>query len=176
MGWVRHAAAALVLLAPALARAVPPGSPESVAALRQCVAVDKLPEADRDAAIDRGLAVAEAIVAADGRDARGHFAIVCYVGKRMQRAGFSIRQISDLRRLKREMDRTLELAPGDADALLAKGALLLRLPRLLGGDVDEAALLLRQALVAEPDNTEARCFLAEAERSQGVSVDQPPGC
>jgi hypothetical protein len=176
MWWVRHAAALFALLVPVAVRAVPAGSPESIAALKQCDAIDVMADAERDAAIERGLTRAEATVAADARDARGHFAVVCYLGKRMERAGISFRQISDLRRLRRELDRTLELAPGDADALLAKGALLLKLPRLLGGDVDEAEVLLRQALVAEPDNTAVRCYLAEAQRSHGVSVEQPPGC
>ncbi|MBX3028236.1 hypothetical protein KF840_25380 [bacterium] len=176
MWWMGRAAALLALLVPAGAWAVPAGSPESIAALKLCDAVDEMAEADRDAAIARGLAMAEATVAADGRDARGHFALVCYLGKRMERAGISLRQISDLRRLRRELDRTLELAPGDADALLAKGALLLKLPRLLGGDREAAETLLRQALVAEPDNTAARCYLAEAQRAHGAAVASPPGC
>ncbi|MFN8640524.1 MAG: hypothetical protein U0802_02235 [Candidatus Binatia bacterium] len=173
---MRRALVVALLLLPRLAAAVPPGSPAAVAALRACNHADDLPDAERDAALERGLAMAEAAVAADANDARAHFAIVCYVGKRMARAGFSLRQLTDLRRLRREMDATLALAPGDADALLAKGALLLKLPRLLGGDQDEAEALLRAALVAEPDNDRARCFLAEAQRSRGVAVEPPPGC
>ena len=168
--------ACALLALPAAVWAVPPGTPQSIAALKQCDAVDEMRESERDAAIALGLAKAEATVDADARDARGHFAVVCYLGKRMERAGISLRQITDLRRLRRELDTTLALAPGDADALLAKGALLLKLPRLLGGDTDEAETLLRQALVAEPDNTAARCYLAEAQRSHGVVVDSPPGC
>ena len=176
MRWVCHTALVLVLLAPSLAAAVPAGSPESIAALELCDAVDEMAESQRDAALERGLAMAEHAVEADGRDARGHFALVCHLGKRMARAGIGFRQISDLRRLRRELDVTLALAPGDADALLAKGALLLKLPRLLGGDSDEAEALLRQALVAEPDNTAARCYLAEAQRTRGASIESPPGC
>jgi tetratricopeptide (TPR) repeat protein len=175
MRWVRHAAV-LLLFAPATVWAVPPGSPESIAALKLCDALDAMADTEREAALERGLATAEAAIAADPRDARGHFAVVCYLGKRMARAGISFRQITDLSRLKRELDRTLALAPGDADALLAKGALLLRLPRLLGGDPDEAEALLRQALVAEPDNTDVRCYLAEAQRAHGAQVEPPPGC
>ena len=176
MRWLRHSALVFLLLVPSLAAAVPAGSPESIAALKLCDAVDEMAEPERDGALERGLAMAEAAIDADARDARGHFALVCYLGKRMARAGISLRQISDLRRLRRELDLTLALAPGDADALLAKGALLLKLPRLLGGDSDEAEALLRQALVAEPDNTAARCYLAEAQRTHGVSVESPPGC
>ncbi len=169
-------ALALAVVVPPAAWAAPAGSPASIAALKQCDAIDEMADAEQDAAIERGLTAAEAAVDADGRDARAHFAVVCYLGKRMGRAGISLRQITDLRHLRRELDRTLTLAPGDADALLAKGALLLKLPRLLGGDPAEAEALLRQALVAEPDNTAARCYLAEAERTRGVSVESPPGC
>jgi len=169
-------ACALVVAMPSATWAVPAGSPASIAALKACDAVDEIAESERDAAIERGLVKAEATVAADAGDARGHFALVCYLGKRMERAGISLRQITDLRRLRRELDTTLDLAPGDADALLAKGALLLKLPRLLGGDRDQAEALLRQALVAEPDNTAVRCYLAEAQRTRGIAVESPPGC
>lgn len=165
-----------VLLLPGMAPAVPPGTPASIAALAHCDAIDELADAQRDAALARGLAMAEAAVEADATDARAHFAIVCHLGKRMERAGLSLRQFSDLRRLRRELDRTLELAPGDADALVAKGALLLELPRLLGGDRDHAEALLRQALVAEPDNDTARCFLNEARRAAGDDLPSRGGC
>lgn len=173
---MRRALLVALLLVPRLAAAVPPGTPASVAALRACNLVDELPEVERDAALRRGLATAEAAVAADANDARAHFAVFCFVGKRAARAGFGLRTFSDLRRLRREIDATLALAPGDADALLGKGALLLKLPRLLGGDTEEAEVLLRQALVAEPDNADARCYLAEAQRARGATVDAPPGC
>ena len=177
MGHVfRYIALALVVAVPPAAWAAPGGSPASIAALKQCDAIDAMAESDRDVAIERGLTAAEAAVDANAADGRAHFAVVCYLGKRMGRAGISFRQISDLRHLRRELDVTLTLAPDDADALLAKGALLLRLPRLLGGDPGEAETLLRRALAFEPDNTAARCFLAEAERSRGVSVAPPAGC
>ena len=166
----------LAVALPRLAGAVPPGSPASIAALKLCKAIDEMADGERDAALERGLAMAEAAAAADSGDARAHFAMVCHLGKRMRRAGVSLRQIADLRRLRREIDLTLALAPGDADVLLAKGALLLKLPRLLGGDATEAEALLRQALTAEPDNTKVRCYLAEAERARGVTIASPPGC
>lgn len=166
-------AAALAL--PSAAAAVPPGTPASIAALAHCDAIDEMADAAREAALDRGLAMSEAAVAADPGDARAHFALFCHLGKRMERAGISLRQITDLRRLKRELDLTLTLAPGDADALIAKGALLLKLPRLLGGDSDEAETLLRQALVVEPDNDTARCYLEAAQAAHRGSASRD-GC
>ena len=162
-------AALLGLVAAGRAAAVPPGSPTSIAALDLCSDVDEIAEGERDAALARGLALAEAAVATDERDARGHFALFCHLGKRIERSGISFRQLTALRRLRRELDITLALVPGDPDALAAKGALLLKLPRLLGGDAAEAEVLLRRALEAEPDNTAARCYLAEVLRVRGVS-------
>jgi len=170
--------AAVVCVAATRAAAVPPGSAAATEALRHCNAVDRLPDADRDATLARGVAIAEAAVAADASDALGHFALVCLLGKRMERAGLSLWQLSDLRRLKGCLDRTLSLAPGDGDALMAKGALLLGLPRLLGGDATEAERLLREAVAAQPDNDEARCYLDEARRRRGGPDAPPvrPGC
>jgi hypothetical protein len=172
----RALALTALLLLPRLAVAVPPGSPQSVAALRLCRSLDEVPAAERDAALARGLAMAEAAAAADANDARAHFALVCYLGRRAAQAGFGLGQLVTLRRLRSEVERTLALAPGDADALLAKGALLLRLPRLLGGDAAEAEALLGRALAADPDNVRARCYVAEAQRARGVVVEPLPGC
>jgi hypothetical protein len=173
---IRPLLLAAALSLPQAATAVPPGTPASIAALAHCDAIDELADAERDAALVRGLAMAEAAVAADAHDARAHFALFCHLGKRMERAGISLRQITDLRRLKRELDLTLTLAPGDPDALIAKGALLLKLPRLLGGDSDEAETLLRQALVVEPDNDTARCYLDAARAAQGGGTASRDGC
>jgi hypothetical protein len=160
------------------AAAVPPGSPQASAALQQCNRVDRLPDAERDAAIARGIAMSEAALAADGNDGRAHFALFCHLGKRMARDGLGIRQLFALGRLKDEIDTALRLAPDDADALAGKGALLLGLPSLFGGDADEAERLLRRALVIEPSNTDARCHLAAALRARGVRPDfeVPPDC
>jgi len=172
------AAGAAALLGVGPAAAVPSGSTAAAESLALCDAVDDLPDAERDAAIARGLAMAEAALATNDGDGRAHFALFCHLGKRMQRAGISFSHLADLRRLKREIDIALALAPNDPDALAAKGALLLELPRLFGGDAAEAEVLLRRALLFEPDNSDARCYLAAALRARGVSrdADAPPDC
>jgi hypothetical protein len=63
---------------------------------------------------------------------------------------------------------TLALAPNDAEALAAKGALLIRLPRWLGGDRREAELWLRRALAVDPANATARTYLDE------IGIAAPP--
>ncbi|MEO8602914.1 MAG: hypothetical protein ABI629_10085 [bacterium] len=157
--------------------AVPAGSGAAAESLSICDQADHLPFAEREAALARGEAMARAALKADPNDARAHFALFCHLGRRMKRAGIGLSQLIGLGQLKREINTAQELAPDDADVLAAKGALLLELPRLFGGDAAEAERLLRRALVAEPDNTDARCYLAAAMRARGETPhDVPPNC
>jgi hypothetical protein len=134
-----------------------------------CDQVDGLPAADKPVALTHALQLAENAVGADNHDAKAHFALFCNLGKQMQVTGLSFSSWSNFRRLQHELDTTLALAPKDPDALAAKGALLLHLPRLLGGDAVEGERLLRLALDIEPDNSAARRYLAEALENRGAS-------
>ena len=157
-----------VLLAGGPAVAVPPGSSTAGEALSLCEGADNLIGDERDQALARGMTLAEEALAADPHDARAHFAKVCNLGKQMESAGIGIGQLVSLRHLRNELDTTLALAPDDADAMVAKGALLLQLPRLFGGDAAQAEDLLRRALAAEPENGTARCYLAQALTARGA--------
>src|SRR5262249_59714082 len=108
----------------------------------------------------RGLTLAEQAVGADDADAKAHFAVFCNLGKEMKLRGVSLGSLTGVQRLRREIDRTLELAPEWPDALLAKGSFLSELPRLLGGDAKEAERLMRAALKLDPDYLEAHLRLA----------------
>jgi tetratricopeptide (TPR) repeat protein len=145
----------------------PAGTPQSRAAVAACNAGATQPPAARAAHFDRALAAAEAAVAADDRDALAHFAVFCALGERMHLDGASLAALAGVRRLRREIDRTLELAPDFADALAGKGALLTDLPRLLGGDVAAGEQLLRRALAIDPDFLGPRLRLAESLLDQG---------
>jgi hypothetical protein len=168
--WRAVALAALVLLsAIGTATAVPVGSSTARESLTLCEQAEGLTAgAERDQLLVRGMALADAAVAADPRDALAHFATVCNLGNQMETAGIGFGQLVRLPRLRRELDLTLELAPDDADAMVAKGALLLHLPRLLGGDVPAAEGLLRHALAVEPDNHTASCYLAQVLIARGA--------
>jgi tetratricopeptide (TPR) repeat protein len=132
-----------------------------------CATADRVPERERRALLEHGLAVAEAAVAADDHDAAAHLALFCNLGKRMRLDGVSLASLVALRRLRHEIDRTLELAPTDADALVGKAALLYYTPRLLGGDPAEGERLLRTALAVAPDYLDARLALARILRDRG---------
>src|SRR5438094_7959534 len=165
----RAAAAAVALLALARgARAAdPPGSPRANQALAVCLA-DAATPAERRANLARGLALAEEAVAADERDPKAHFAVFCNLGNDLKLRGVGVQSLFGVRRLRREIDRTLELAPDYPDALVGKGELLCELPRLLGGDAAEGERLLRAALRVDPEFVEAHLGLARALAARGA--------
>jgi tetratricopeptide (TPR) repeat protein len=155
------------LAASALA-ADPPGTPASRAAMAARERADVLPEAVRAAALRDALADADRAIAADDADALAHWAAFCALGKLLEAEGVGWSAPGRLRRLRQEVDRTLVLAPDFADAMAGKGALLLGLPRLLGGDAEEGERLLRRALAVDPDYLTPRLRLAKALRERGA--------
>ena len=159
-----HLALAAAIASAALAAAAdPPGSPKSNESLALCArAGDTHDDKAKRDLLARGLTAAEQAVAADDRDPKAHFAVFCNLGKEMRMRGVSLSSLAAVRRLRGEIDRTLELAPDWADALVGKGSFLLELPGFLGGDRDEAERLLRAALRVDPDFIEAHLALARA--------------
>ena len=158
--------AALAAASP-VAAGEPPGSAVAEEAVKRCAAIDDRPSAAESERVAQALELAEQAVAADARDAKAHLAVFCSLAKRTYITGFSLRSLVALHRMHNEIDTALALAPDYTDALLAKGALLLNLPRLLGGDVVAAERLIRAALVIEPDRISARLYLAEALSARG---------
>ena len=107
-------------------------------AIALCAAADAAPPEARVALLARGLALAESAVALDERSARAHYAVVCNLGKATGLGGVGLGTWQAVRRLGHEIDLTIALAPNDPEALAAKGAFLVKLPRWLGGDPVEA--------------------------------------
>ena len=151
--------------------AAAPDAPSTSAgeqALKTCDAIDDRPTSAARPALVEGLARSEQAVAANERDPKAHFAVFCNLAKLTYLDGFKVSSLLSVWRLRREIDRTLELSPDYVDALIAKGALLLNLPRVLGGDLREAERLLRRAVGLEPERVLARLHLAEALHGLGA--------
>ena len=121
----------------------------------------------RKAHFDRGQALAERAVALDDNSADAHFALFCNLGELMRLDGENLTQVFQLRRLMAEVDSTLELDPNHVDAMAAKGTLLVRLPRLLGGDSVKGEAMLRQVLLRDPNAFTTRLALANVCEARG---------
>lgn len=121
---------------------------------------------------ERGQALGEQAVALDDRSADAHFALFCNLGELMRVDGeLNITSMMGFRRMTKELDRTLELAPDHLDALSAKGTFLLRLPFLLGGDKEKGEKLLRYVLLKSPQSINARLSLAKSYCADGRHSD-----
>jgi tetratricopeptide (TPR) repeat protein len=117
---------------------------------------------------EKGQAMGEQAVALDDRSADAHFALFCNLGELMRIDGeLSITSVMGFRRMTKELDRTLELAPDHLAALSAKGTFLLRLPSLLGGDREKGEKLLRYVLLKAPQSVNARLSLAKSYCADG---------
>src|SRR5262249_23664645 len=95
---------------------------------------------------EHGEALATQAVALDDHNANAHFGIVCNLGELLRLDGEKITSVLELRRLLSEVDRTLQLDPNHTDAMATKGNLLVRLPRLFGGNPAEGERLLREVV------------------------------
>lgn len=172
MGSVGLAFALLV----AMAAVRPAGATEASAnattlaarALAECergrLAADRT---EREAAFARGLEMAEEAVALDDDEAAAHFAVFCNKGELLRLDGEKLSSVFELRAVMRELDRTLALEPDHLKAMASKGILLMRLPRMLGGDAEEGEALLRRVIARDPTAFASRLALAERCRTRG---------
>ena len=164
------AAVAAVLLAPLprLATASQSAADLTAQAMRECD--DGQDAASRDARkqhFERGEALANQAVTLDDKSAAAHFAIVCNLGEILRLDGEKLTSVLLLRRLMAEVDRTLELDPGHVDAMATKGTLLLRLPRMFGGDAKEGERLLREVIRRDDRAVTSRITLAKTCEARG---------
>ncbi len=128
-------------------------------AVALCMHADAVERDERAPLLRRGLALAEEAVVADEANARAHFAVFCTLGKLVDLDGLGWRTLETAARVRREVERAVALDPTDVDALVGNGVLLLRLPRMLGGDADEGVRCLERALQLDPWHAEARAQL-----------------
>jgi hypothetical protein len=149
-------------LQPLPSQAMPKGSLLAREAVARCLEAEGLEDVEQERLLREGLRLAEDAVAADDNDAAAHFAVFCNLGKLLRSSGIGLGIVSDVRRVRRQIDRALELAPLDPDLLAAKGGLLYNLPSFLGGDEAEATQLFIRAFIADPSNLTTRAYLEKA--------------
>jgi hypothetical protein len=166
--------AALCLQGSRVPAAEPSAASLAQQALAECEAGRQATDrAERELRFTRGLDLAHRAVALDDRSADAHFSVFCNRGESMRLDGEAISDVIGLRALIRELDRTLELAPNHPGALSAKGTFLVRLPRVLGGDVDRGEAMLHRVISLDPTAVTARIGLARVceyrgQREEGI--------
>jgi len=102
--------------------------------------------------------------------AEAHFLLFAARGRRLldESGRPSPRNFWKFSGLNKHLSRTLELDPGHARALAAKGGLLLDLPPYLGGDVQAARRHLERAIKLNPTGPGTRLSLARVLVRQGL--------
>jgi tetratricopeptide (TPR) repeat protein len=121
---------------------------------------------------DNSQKLAERAVALDDNNADAHFALFCSVGERSRIDGEkTAAAVLGYERTIRELDRTLELNPNHLDALASKGAFLVKLPALLGGDEKKGEAMLRQVIQRDPRAISARLSLARVYMGRGQHAE-----
>lgn len=95
----------------------------------------------------------------DGKE--GHFYYMANMGALAQIKG-TLFSVWNLRSIRKELDRTLELDPDYPPALVARAQFLTELPRVLGGgDETQAMSLYRRAVEIDPDYLIAYYYMAQ---------------
>ena len=143
------------------------GTPLAREAVALCLDAHKASDGEREGMLERGLATAERAVAENPGDAKAHFAVFCNLGRKLEDDGASLAGVANVKRLQSEIDRALAIEPRFVDAMTAKGAFLVHLPALLGGDEDEGERLIRRAVELAPNHPPARLELAKALAEKG---------
>ena len=158
-----------LLAAPGLARETDPAVLEAERTLR--AAELRPPDETAMSLYRRASQQAQTVLARNPDSARANFVYFAATGRVLLADGLT-KNLFALRRLEKNyLDRAIELDPRYANALAAKGGVLLDLPTLIGGDPAEGLRLLRRANEINPGGVGTRVSLAKALARAG-DVDQ----
>ena len=161
-----------ILLLPSTTMAESSGGTLPKQALDQCHQGRLAKDRDtRLAHFQQGQRLGEQAVGEDEGSADAHFALFCNLGELLRIDGETLTSLFGLRRMMKELDRTLEIAPTHLEAISAKGTLLVKLPSLLGGDVKQGERLLEQVIDQAPQAVNARLALARVRCERGQHAE-----
>lgn len=104
----------------------------------------------------------------ENADAR--FVLFAAKGRVAQMGGLASAALA-LSSLNSELDEVLRLDPDHADALAARGGMLMKLPRLMGGNTTKGIEHLERAVEINPTGAGTRLELAEAYEIVGRDTD-----
>jgi tetratricopeptide (TPR) repeat protein len=109
------------------------------------------PEADRIRTYEQAAALAQRAIEADERYPEGHFELARAYGRLAQFKGI-LSSLNLAPRVRRALERTLELHPDHVGALVALGLWHLEVPGLFGGNRSRTLPMLERAVELEPDS------------------------
>jgi tetratricopeptide (TPR) repeat protein len=123
---------------------------------------------------EKGIEYGRRAVKANPDGKEGHFYYMANIGATAQLKGI-LQSMWRLRKIKKEMDRTLEIDPNYPPALLARAQYLMEMPGVFGGDRQAAMRLCERALEMDPDHlptyvTMARLLAAEGRYDEAVAT------
>ena len=151
-----------------------PGAPPDAArAIRICETVEFEPPEERAARLETAVRLAEASVQRQPESARAQFALFCALGRQVEARGVSLRAAVEVRRVRGAVQKAIALKPTYIDALVAHGALLGRLPWILGGDAERGEALIRRAIRIDPSFLPAYRELAALLQAEGRGDEAP---
>jgi tetratricopeptide (TPR) repeat protein len=114
----------------------------------------------------RGLHHGERALNVNPEGKEGHFYYMANMGAIAQIKG-TLTSLWKFRRIKREMDRTLELDPDWPPILLPRAQYLMALPGIFGGDRQEAMELCQRVIELDPDHLPTYVCMARLLAEEG---------
>jgi tetratricopeptide (TPR) repeat protein len=125
---------------------------------------------DWDATYDSGIELAKRAIEIDPSLADGYYALFVNLGRKSERTSVAA-QAMHISELKQLLDKTLELDPAHAHAWEAKGEMLMRLPRLLGGSETQGLQALRRSAELDPKWARPVLRLAQYDWKKGRGAE-----
>jgi hypothetical protein len=148
-----------------------------LAQARYWLGTNGLPEPERKAALEAGIAAARTAIAASAARPEGHFWLAANMGALAE--SFGLRQGIKYRgQIKDALLTTLKIDPaflqGSADRAL--GRWYFKVPGLFGGSNKQSEVHLRKSLTYDPDSVISHLFLAETLEDMGRKDEARKEC
>ncbi|MEW6442273.1 MAG: tetratricopeptide repeat protein [bacterium] len=115
---------------------------------------------------ERGVEYGKKAIEADPEGKEGHFYYMANLGAMVRQQG-ALSSVTKARRLRKEIERVLQIDPDYAPGLVAKAQYLTKMPRIFGGDDEEAMRLYERAVRSDPGYLVAYHYMAQLDAEHG---------